>query len=212
MATLVRKNMIDYIKNNIRVMGDAEIEKIYNLAHDTLKTQNDENMTRRDKIIYVENNLEFIDEHGISDIKKLIIVALICNETQGEKMNRIGLEIINKILVSIEKPEITDVSNFSKISRKSLKSELCKNIINENMNYIFENGFNKVEFAPYLKSLKSPQIAFLRAMLKQIGYEMQGKNRTVYSGDTKHTETFYFLQKCESLSKHTRYRVDIQNI
>ncbi len=87
------------------------------------------------------------------------------------------------------------MSDFSKISRKSLMSDLCKNIVNENMNDVFTNGFNKIEFAPYLKTLKNPHIAFLRAMLKKIGYDMQGKNRIINTGDKKQSETFYFIQK-----------------
>lgn len=195
MSTSIRKNLIEYIKNNIRVVSDSDIEKIYEKVCDHSDPEFSKNKTRRNKIIFIENNLDFTEEKSLIDIKKIMKVSLISNESQEDKMKRVTLEIFNKILVELKKPEIDDLCDFVKIPRKTLVGETYKNIVNENMKYIFENGFNKTEFAPYIKTLKSPHIAFLRDMLKKIGYDMPGKNRTVYAEDNKHTETFYSIQK-----------------
>jgi len=194
MSTSIRKNLIEYIKNNIRVISDSDIDKIYEKVCDRSDPEFGKNKTRRNKIIFIENNLDFAEEKNLIEVKKIMKVSLICDESQEDKMKRVTLELFNKILVEMEKPEIDDLCDFVKIPRKTLIGETYKNIVNENMKYVFENGFIKTEFAPYLKSLKSPHIAFLRDMLKKIGYDMPGKNRTVYTGEKKRTETFYSIK------------------
>lgn len=57
---------------------------------------NENNILRRDKITFIENNFEFIDDQALIDIKKIITVSLICDESEPDKMKRITLEIFNK--------------------------------------------------------------------------------------------------------------------
>ncbi len=186
-----RKKNIEIIQSNIRSMTDSDVNKIYQKVCDSLLPNVNELVTiRAKKIKYVENNLQLVDDATLNDARMVITVQA---ETEEEKMKRVALEICNKLLTALAKPEIDDLCNFKRISRKELMSDECKKIIMDNTDYVFKSGFKKGGFTAYVKTSKGSHVAFLRAILKNIGYDLRGKNGSLTDENGKKTQIFYSI-------------------
>ncbi len=118
-------------------------------------------------------------------------------ETNDEKMNRIMLEIINKILVLMNKKEINELCQFVDINRDELIKDEYADIIDKHKKYIFDNGYDKYICQVYQKKVANKHISILKGMLKQIGYELFSKNHKKMIKGIYHTYTLYSIRTQE---------------
>jgi hypothetical protein len=112
-------------------------------------------------------------------------------------MNRIALEIINKILTEMKKNEIKDLCEFVDIQREELTKDKYKKLITDNLEYIFNNGFSKFECMVYQKTIKHPHLSVLKGMLKTLGYELCSRRTNRTTNKIRVDDTFYSIKRKE---------------
>jgi hypothetical protein len=203
METKIRKHIIDYIKNNLVNVNDGAVVKIHDrvasVIKDNMDKPDDKNnqLTRYEQIIGIENNLKYMTKQDLEDIKSLIIDGSVDEETKEEKMLRVTLEIINKLFAEMGRKEVRDLCEAIDIQRSVILKEQYKNIVIDNLKYIFDNGFSKSECMIYQKAVKTPHMSVLKGMLKSIGYEFRSKqtHRTINGVRTE--DTFYSIKKIQ---------------
>jgi len=191
-----RKNKIDYIKGAIIDILDKDIKKIYELMRTSLDNPEEEKYeTRQRMMMYIKNNICYVDEKNLEIIKKAITECLNPMETREEKLMRIALEIVNKTLELMGHRKIVDLTQFTDIRRDELLDDKYLNLFNENQKYIFENGFDKTECKIYQKKVRHTHISILKGMLKQIGYKLCSKNHRKMIKGEYDMYTTYSIQK-----------------
>lgn len=193
---LDRDELITHIKNNIRRISDAILSDVYKHMYISMNQGQVDNSSiqRRDKIIYVENNIEFIEDNDLMSAYKIMTIPFI--ETPEDKKYNVVLDLFNKILNAVEKPSIKTLIEFTDFPRDLMISDVCKNIVDQNMNFIFENGFTRSECKTYCKVVKNPHITILRAILKKIGYDLSGGQKNVKEcGSKNRFLTYYSIKK-----------------
>jgi len=198
MNTISRKKRTEIITRNIKNLGDDQINSIYNILDSILDDLGDHS-TRQKKMQLINNNLQFVDEENLKIIDQTIKNFLNCVEieTKENKMYRIMLEIINKILETMNLEQIDDLSNFADIQRGELLDKKYGKIIDDNKDYIFKNGFNKHECNIYQTNVKNLHLSILKGMLKQVGYKLCSKNYKKMENKTTKNYTAYTIKKIE---------------
>ncbi len=197
METHIRKNLIKYIKENIKEVSDIDITSIYNIINNEIKCKQKEDvdLNRHYKINYIDNNIHYVEKHHLIDIEKIIIQSLAFEECPELKMEKIVKELINKMLVAMDKKEIKNLSDFIDVRREIIIDQKCKDIVDSNSEYIFNNGFSKLECGVYQKIIKYPHLSILKGMLKKIGYELCSKTRSEFIDKKRHVYTLYTIKK-----------------
>jgi hypothetical protein len=194
-----RANICAYVKDSVEKIPDNELNEIYNLIAITVKNKKTKNdVDRMSKIQMIESNLKYMDDNDIKSIEKITIDCFkIKAETEDEIKKRVALEIINKLLVALDKQPVQELIEFNGISRDDLLAEPCVRVIDENSDYIFKNKFNKHECNIYQKkNISNPHLSLIKGMLKQINYSLSSKlkSKNVKEGRTKYT-TYYIKKK-----------------
>jgi hypothetical protein len=151
---------------------------------------------KKSEIIKKEiNNLSDKDIDDMYSIVKNKTNNLVNVESEEDKMKRVMLEIINKILILMNKEQINDICDFVNVRRNELIKNEYLELINKNKDYIFSNGFNKHECQIYQPKIKYGHISILKGMLKQLGHMLKSINyKTIIGGDAK-AYTTYSIQK-----------------
>ena len=173
----IRKNKRIYIVENIIDINEKQLTKLYEIISDLMHTEKDV-LDRQHMLSYVENNLKYVEGNDLIVIKDMVAGFVANEESDEDKMKRVTLEIINKILRAIGKKEINELEEFVDIPREDILSDSCKNVMDDNKDYIFENGFNKTECMLYQTKIKVKHLSILKAMLKKIGYKLH----SIHSG------------------------------
>lgn len=88
------------------------------------------------------------------------------------------LTLVNKILVNINKPQIKNLTDFKDIVRSDITSESCLKIINDMEDNLYKY-FDKKKSGYYQKNETNEKYVLncLRAMNKQIGFKLIGKEK-----------------------------------
>ena len=169
----IRKPLIKYIKDNIADTLDTDIDLIFDKVVLCMpKNTKIVEMNRADKIIYIDKNMGFIDQKTLNEIQDIIYDSINREEPEEEIKYKITLEIVNKILIANKMKKIKKLDDFVNIKRDVMLTEQSIKVINDNKDYIFENGFSKVGCRIYYKHIKTPHYTILKGMLKEIGYEI----------------------------------------
>jgi len=172
-----RKSNINYIKDNIADVDDSDIDMLYDkiteIVPDNKKERDD--IKRLQKILYIESNLKFVENEDLDNLKVIVYESLNHIETNDEKKARIVLEIINKILEANNIAQINNLTDFIRIKRDIILSNETNKVIDDNKEYIFNNGFSKAGCKIYFKNIKTTQFSIIKGILKEIGYEMKSK-------------------------------------
>jgi hypothetical protein len=194
MNSAERKFKTTFIKKNIVDFCDVDILNTYNTIKGSVKNS-EKHDTRCEQISFIENNLRNINDDELKVLEENIKTKLKTIETNDEKMKRVTLEIVNKLLVVMGYDVIDDLCDFYDIKRDELIEENCSKIFNENKEYILNNGFNKAECKIY-QNIKYVHLSILKAMLKKIGYSLQSKNnKKMIKGITTMHTTYYIKKK-----------------
>ena len=172
-----RINIVNYIKNNIINIDEDDIDNIYNKINLIIpnKVKKKGILIRADKILYIESMLRLVEIDILKEIKENIEDKINYVETEEDKKTRITLEIINKILFANNIKQIKKFTDFISIKRDIMLTDKSINIVNENKEYIFKNGFNKTGCKIYHTYIKSPHLSIIKGMLKEIGYEIKSR-------------------------------------
>ncbi|VBB17543.1 hypothetical protein YASMINEVIRUS_5 [Yasminevirus sp. GU-2018] len=191
-----RAGKISTIKENISNIPDDILSDVYKIVCDTInkKKKAKDVPSRFEQVQCVENNLRYVDDEHITEIENLI-VAKEHEETQQETMKRVALEIANKLLEAKEKPQINNLCDF-KITRDEFLSDECKNVIDENKEYIFKNGFSKGECKVGQSGTKYKHLSLFKGMIGQIeGHSLQSKLRFKTCNYERESFTEYYIIK-----------------
>ena len=171
-----RKRNVKYILDNMVDINDDDIDTIYNKIIEFVPIKvKKKKLNRMDKILHIKSNLIFIENDNLETLKDIVFDAVNYVESEEDKKLRITLEIINKILHANNYPEIKNLTDFVDIKRDIMLSEESINVVNENKEYIFKNGFNKTGCKIYHTYIKSPHLSIIKGMLKEIGYMIKSK-------------------------------------
>jgi hypothetical protein len=195
MDHITRKNKRIYISTNLKDMTDKQLNNICELIGDITEEKIDKLSNRRKFVKYIEDNLKNMDDGDITKIKDVVATYMIVEETDEDKMKRVTLEIINKMLRVLKEKEIENLENFPTIRRDDILCDECKNVMEENYDYIFKNGFNKTECMVYQKKVKNVHFSILRAMLKKIGYHLRPLHKSTRNNGEKIQYTAYDIVK-----------------
>jgi hypothetical protein len=209
MESQIRKNTINYIKEHLETVSDSDIINVYNKIISVMNNNNGTsshrarssginiNETNRiTQIICIETNLRFMNKDNLEHIKKMIVNSINYKESTEEKMNRVMLEILNKILIAMGKDEIQNMCDFKNIHRDELIQDKYKNIIDVNLAYILNNGYRKSKCMVYQqKTIKHYHLSIIKGMLKSIGYKLLSTKRSKISNEERNIYTTYHIEK-----------------
>ena len=190
---------VSNINENIINVPDDILTNIYSNIVKITKEKIKKDVDRVEKVKYIENNLRYINDTNIIEIEEIMNDANNdqIEETDEEKKKRIVLEIINKLLVAMNKDEINDLCKFKDIHRDDLINDVCKNILEENKTYISDNGFDDLHCSMYEARLKYPQISMLKYILKKINYDLKSKSKSKIIDGERNVSTVYFIKEDE---------------
>lgn len=197
MSAYMRKDMISYIEDNIGNASDKDITELYNKMSEIVTTKITDNVLNRvNQTIYIESNLKYMNTDNLYYIKNVIVNSLSSEESKDDKMKKITLEIINKLLIEMKRKPIIDLCDFTDVYRDEIIKDKYKNIIDENLEYILENGFTKQACMLRQKKVtKHYHLSVLKGMLKSIGYVLQPKIKNKSVDNERKILTFYSVEK-----------------
>lgn len=192
----VRKTMRIYIIENLIDITDDQIKEICDKISDILQKKCGD-MNRPQMITYIEKNIRNVDDANLTDLKNTIAGFMNYEEPINDKKKRIALEITNNLLLAMNKKKIENLIDFIDIRRDDLLSNNCKKVIDDNRDYIFENGFSKEECMVYQKKLRNPHLSVFKGILKQVGYELTSKNKSKRSNGVRDMFVMYYVNVVE---------------
>jgi hypothetical protein len=216
METQIRKKTLDYVKKNIETISDDGITKLYNkiisIKNDNNDSNNDNNSddnsnddndgcnnkqtNRLSQMVFIENNLRYMNRDNLEYVKTIVTESITYIENKEEKMKRVMLEILNKILIAMEKEEIPNICDFKNIYRDELIKDKYKKIIDDNLTYIINNEFSKNTCMVYhQKKIKNYHLSIIKGMLKSINFKLSSKKIIRYINKEKHTYIVYYVDQ-----------------
>ena len=183
------KNIIDNLPN----IPDKFLDEIYSKFIFIVRhAKSKHNTDRIIQIKYIEDHMKYLDDSNLFMIDQMVDDCMKQKETEEQKLKRLGLEIINKILIILKKPEISKLSNFKNISRDELLVDECVQFIKDNRKYFSECGFT---LASNFTILKTPQISQLKCILKTINCELKAKSRSKVINNKRIVDTVYYINE-----------------
>jgi len=195
----IRKTKLLYIRDNIDYLHDEHIDTIYDKLSESIpnKTKIKE-LKRVDKMKHIEPNIKYLEDEILENVNQIIKKGLVYEETDEERKTRVVLEIINKVMVALERKPINYFDEFVDIRRDEIISDAVKEVIDAHRDYIFEkNGFNKAECMVYQKNLKNPHFSVIKGILSEVGYELVSQSKADYIKKKKIPYTDYYIKKME---------------
>lgn len=193
-----RKDRINDINDNLTVIPDNILDDVFKIVSNAVnikkRTKDGAETIRFYKIQFIENNLRYVTDEDIIEIADLIINTEY-EESQQGKMERVALEIVNKLLEVKEKPQIDNLCDF-KMSRDEILSDECRDVINENKQYIFESGFSKSECKVYQTKIINKHFSLFKGMINQVkGYVLCSKTKIKTQNYERTPYTGYYIDK-----------------
>ena len=194
----IRKPLIKYIKDNIADTLDTDIDLIFDKVHKANpKKPRLVKMDRGKKIIYIDDNMGYVDQPTLNEIKDIIFDSINREESDKEKKYRIVLEIINKILIANKLKQIKTLEEFVNINREVILTEETIKVMDNNKDYIFENGFSKAKCRIFYKNIKTPHFTLLKGIIKEVGYEITSKAISRYIDKIRVLKMVYTIVNVE---------------
>jgi transposase len=193
---ILRKDKLQYIKDNIDNMDDENLESLYIKITNILpKKYKKQYPLRIDKMLFIESHIRFIDDINLDNLKQFIIDSFKSAESEESMKYRIILEIINKILAAINHDKIKCLTDFAGIRRELILSDDIRDLFNDNKYYIFKNGFNKDNYRSIQSNRKYQHFAILKKMIKELGYDIVSKIKCKFVNKQKTVFTVYNIIK-----------------
>ena len=192
-----RSNKINIITESLINIPDPILPDILKLVLASIKKKKKdiEDLSRFEKLQLIEKNLKYCDDPNIILIEHYITNKEL-EETKIEKLNRVMLEISNKLLEANGKPKIHEIKDF-KMTRDQMLSDESKGVINENKNYIFEEGgFSKIVCKVGQTHTTHKHFSLFKGMVNQIeGYSLQSKLKFKTKNHERTSYTEYYVKQ-----------------
>jgi hypothetical protein len=171
---LNRKSMVEHVLDNINIADDMTIDELYLYAHDN-NLMNDNGL----KCIKVNNKNKIVNDKNI--------------------MYNIVLNVVNDLLETIGRDKIERLEDFKEIRRDELMQNKCKDVIENNKEYIFSK-FKKAEIRYYQRdTLTTFVISALKGMVNKLAdYQFiskNHKNKKITKGSQAVNFTSYSVKK-----------------
>ncbi len=182
-----RPKKIVQISDNLGLISDSNLVKICKIVVDMMELENKE--IDKDDLVVNKIKSGLVDKIKKNEKNEI-------KETKDEKMRRVMLEIINKILVLMDKDEIKDLQDVN-FDRDILREDRFVKLLDDNKEYIFSNEFNKHQCQIYQTRVKNSHISMLKGMLKQVGYTLFSKNQKKMTKGVYESHTIYFVKRNE---------------
>ena len=158
-----------------------------------------DNVNRATKLDFIKNNMDNLDDTELKTVEKLIIDSFKKIETDDSIRKRIALEIINRILIALNKEPIHDLTDFKNVSREELLSLHGSDVITRNREYILLNKFNKQGCNIYQeKKIANPHFSLLKGMLRQANYSLCSTIKIKTEKKVRTKYTFYYIRANEN--------------
>jgi hypothetical protein len=82
------------------------------------------------------------------------------------------------------------------MTRDEILSDVCKDLINENKNYIFENGFSKNRCKVYQTKIINKHFSLFKGMVNQVkGYVLKSKTKVKTHNYERTPYIDYYIDK-----------------
>lgn len=162
-----RQGYINNIADNIAKASDTTVSEIYKKVCDMCDDEKKDDIKRAQKIKYILANLDLVGDDDLSEINDTID-----NIHHYELMYNCFLEILNELLEHLGQNKIKVITHFKDISRDSLLTDECEQILLNKGDVIVENGFKKDNGFLKYKKLKFGHINIIKGMCKQLGYKL----------------------------------------
>lgn len=190
-----RGTKVKYICDNIMLLRDDSLNEMHPKLFVSTESNEKEEKNSVEIAKLIANNISYFNDNMIEYIEKNIKKSLSKKENPNEKKLRIALEITNKILKKHDLPPIYDLCEFKDFSREKMLCDECKNVINDNKKYIFDNGFDKIKCGAYQKTQENQHFSIFKGILSQVGHKLCSKTRNSYATGTRLVKTFYYIKK-----------------
>lgn len=190
-----RINKIKFIINDLINIPDVILNEMYDKINNMINTKKvkKEVLNRLKKVQFIKSNLENLEDDNIILIEKMTNKED-REDTEIEKLTKIALELINKLLVAIDKQPIQNLSDFKDIHRDDMICSDIINVFNQNKKHMTDNGFDDLEYVTYEKNLKYPHLSMVRCVLKKVNCELKSKNKSKTVEGKRIVSTVYFIQ------------------
>ena len=95
----------------------------------------------------------------------------------------------------MNKPQIQDLCEFKNIRRTQILDDCCKNIIDDNKEYIFSNHFSKTKCKIYNKNILNAHFSIFKSMLQQVRHTLLSKTKFTMKDGVRTHYTVYYIEK-----------------
>jgi hypothetical protein len=190
-----RAKKLDNINTNISIVSDDELPDILSIINKAMnkKIKDKCDLTRFEIIQLIEKNIKYCNDRDINQIEAIIFRE---EETEEEILERVALEVTNKFLKVLGKPKIDTLCDFVLTRDEFMKDDVAK-VIEDDMKYIFENGFDKKKCKGYKSKVIHKHASIFRGMLKQLNYALIHKTKFKTKNYVKTPYTMYYISKTE---------------
>jgi hypothetical protein len=120
-----RLNLINYIKDHLINIHDDAINQIHNNMIDIIKNKNirdnKNDITRYDKVVFIENNLKYMSKQDLEVIKEIIVENAINdedNENNKDNIHHMISEIFKRVTTCPSNSTIIQEANNSGKKKK----------------------------------------------------------------------------------------------
>lgn len=120
-------------------------------------------------------------------------------EIKNDEKYKTALQLINEILVNLNKSKVDDLTEFKDIDRDLLVSPENKKTFSDMSDILFDK-FDRVKCGWYRRTqVKDYILTFLRCMCTDLGlqftYEQRDITKSINGKNYRKTHTFYFIKK-----------------
>jgi hypothetical protein len=193
------KRNVKYIRRNFTKLENNIIDemhkKIWCMINEksTYTKKNEFDLNK--KINYIKYNLRYLSEKHFQEISN--DVKPIIDEITYKIKYDLTLDIANKMLITCDKPKITNLTDFN-VVRHLLLTEECKAVIMNNIDDIFAKGFER-HICRYNERSKTLyyQLSIFKGMLKQIGYVLKSTQKDKRINNKRTSYYYYTIEQCQ---------------
>ena len=211
-----RQSKFNQIIDKLHLISDENFKKIYQIVIEKLElhhikiddsdARNNKDCTdvkKSEEIKNDKNNAIIVKElkdgerenFNIDEVTVKKLELLQKKESQHDKMKRVMLEIVNKILIKMNRDAIHDLCDFVDVQRDELIKDEYAEIIDNCKEYIFLNGFDKHRCQLHQAKVTYVHISIFKGMLKQIGYSLFSKNHKKMVNKVCESYTTYSIKE-----------------
>ena len=159
-------------------------------------------LSRQDKINIITEHINSVQDNNLDKIYKFFIndkkdTAKVVNIDKTTDKYKIALKFINQILQNIGKTQITDMTEFKRISRDDIIKDINKKTFELMESELFKY-FDKRTCGWYRrKTIKDSILPFIRGMCKELGYLLKYVSGSIQKNNYTKTHQLYSINSAK---------------